>query len=177
MIDALFVGICHMIGGRWRDVLGVGEKKLSWGRITTLGLRTIPPALVVYPAGLHISAIVFAFAFLGVVFRRPAMSNKFEPDGFNGWITKVGLWLVPLGKSNELRNVIMFSLRGLYDYPMAIVLTFFNPYAWAWGLLCLLQGPLEWLSTKISKGKYHWMLGELLTGINRGFYILKGAGL
>jgi len=86
------------------------------------------------------------------------------------WINAVCLRLLPHADSdtparNKLRGTLWMGLRGLYFYPAFAVLALSNPWAAAWGLGVLLQGPAYYLGGRLAPPRPAVRLAEALTGL------------
>jgi hypothetical protein len=89
------------------------------------------------------------------------------------WIDRLGYRLFPRDETpatNKLRGTVCMSLRGLYLYPLFLAYAFWNPWALLTGLLCLLQGPVYYLSGRLTP-LHAVALAELLVGTLFGLMI------
>ena len=91
------------------------------------------------------------------------------------WINAACLRLLPRTPAdgparNRLRGTLWMALRGLHFYPAFLPLAWADPWALAWGLGVLLQGPCYWLGGRLS-ATHGVRVAEALTGLLFGTLI------
>lgn len=95
-----------------------------------------------------------------------------DPTKYPKIIRQIGYAFFPLNdRPSKARGVIMKGLRGFYEFPMYVLLSFFNPLAAVYGLNTFFMGAVYWFCGKITPEKYAVAVAEFVYGAWRGLWI------
>lgn len=129
MLFCLLLGVLNAIGGRWADIVGI--EHAAGGR---LAFRCIIPAVVtgIYAAslgyGLWDTFYIFSAMALGLALWFPwawdfaAVHGREDLCKWPLWMRKLALRIYPSPEATYKRGTLCMCLRGLYLFPMFVLL-------------------------------------------------------
>lgn len=174
---ALAFGLSNAIGGRWKDIAGIGA---SSGRLM---FRCILPAILcgfdamengVSPLHVFLAVLIGSAVWFPKGWSFTEITGVDDPAKYPSWVRKIGLWAYPediSASTNRKRAIVMKGIRGMFDGVTFGLLAFINPMALVLWLGTGLMGVVYWASGRIVPQKYSVLLGEFAYGAYRGALI------